>query len=79
MSIFAQTDRINDLVSQIQKLTEEYKRSANKLCIQISEVERERMQIVNLIEEAEHQGLDRRVASRLEDKLSRPYAAKLVN
>ena len=66
--------------ADIQELEEEinkYKRGAVAVARALHDIEVQRTRVINQIEEAAHNGLDKRTAHRLEDKLSRPYAMKL--
>jgi len=66
---------IDDIRIQIQ----EYQIHAQKVTKYIIKTESMRTRIINTIEEAKfQQEIDGRIASLLEDKLSRPYAKLLV-
>lgn len=66
-------------VEELQKEIDEYKRNAALVAQLLHDVEVQRTRVINQIEEAAHNGLDKRTAHRLEDKLSRPYAMQLYN
>lgn len=68
----------NPTVQAIEKDIEDYKAKAKVVASLLREVEVYRNRLINEIEEAEYNGkIGKRVASRLEDKLIRPYAMDL--
>jgi len=72
-------DSDQKIIKDIKAKTEAYKECAKRAVDTIKNVENMRTRIINEIEEAQHQQkLDRRTASLLEDKLSRPYVKLLV-
>ncbi len=71
------TDHI--LINRIKNEIKNYKIKARFATRQLQETEKMRTRVLNIIEEATHQQeLDKRTASLLEDKLSRPYAKLLT-
>ena len=64
-----------NVVQEVVDMIADYKKNANVLTKMLADVEKQRTQIINHIEELQHtKKLDKYVALRLEDKLSRPYA-----
>ena len=70
---------IDSLISQIKEMTEQYKNEAILARKQITNCENLRTRILNTIEEAEYEGLNIYTASRLKEKLKRPYSFSLLN
>lgn len=66
-------DKTEKLVKEIIKETQIYKRDAELLAQLLHNIEVHRTRIINQIEEAVYNGLEKRTAGRLEDKLTRPY------
>lgn len=69
----------DDTVVELQKEIDDYKRNAALVARLLHDVEVQRTRVINQIEEATHNGLDKRTAHRLEDKLARPYAMQIYN
>lgn len=67
-------DKISKLTNDIKKAIRVYKKDAKLLAQLLHDIEVDRTRIINQIEEAVYNGLDKRTANRLEDKLTRPYS-----
>ena len=65
------------IIENIRGSIDQFKTFANQTAIAIQVAEDMRTRIINQIEEAQYAGLDKRTASLLEDKLSRPYSKLL--
>jgi ribosomal 50S subunit-associated protein YjgA (DUF615 family) len=64
-------------VQELEEEIDKYKCGAAAVARALHDIEVQRTRVINQIEEAVHNGLDKRTAHRLEDKLSRPYAMRL--
>lgn len=70
--------QIDVLRNKIKQLTKYYTKMANNVKKQLVTCESLREEIVNLINEAEDEGLSKGISNRLIDKLERPYALNLI-
>ena len=69
---------VDKLLLRIESLTEIYKDESKEVKTMLKRCENLRTRILNTIEEAEYQGLNKGSAARLEDKLNRSYSFELL-
>lgn len=73
-------NKTSPTIEDIEKKIQEYKQHASVVAQLLRDVENKRTRIINEIEEAAYTGkVGKAAASRLEDKLTRPYSMTLLN